>query len=54
MRYTDSQKIGKPNNLNVFGSKYTKGPKHVNQNQIRLLISYEARILQSDWLVTLV
>jgi hypothetical protein len=24
--------IGKPNNLKVFGNKYSKGPKHDSQN----------------------
>ena len=28
-------KIGKPNNLKVFGSNKTKGPKEDNQNQLR-------------------
>ena len=31
IRYPHGQKIGKPNNLTVFGSKKTKGPKQENQ-----------------------
>jgi hypothetical protein len=32
IRYAHSQMIGKPNNLKVFGNKYSKGPKHDSQN----------------------
>jgi len=30
--YAQNQKIGKPNNLKVFGSNKTKGQKQENQN----------------------
>ena len=33
--YTLSQKTGKWNNLKVFGSKKTTGPKRDDQNQLR-------------------
>jgi hypothetical protein len=38
MRYDQSRKIGKQNNLNVFGSKITKGPKQFSQNRVRSLM----------------
>jgi len=31
--YAQSRKIGKPNNLNLFGGNKTKGPKHDSQNR---------------------
>jgi hypothetical protein len=36
IRYTQSRKNRKPNNLKVFGSKKTKGLKHDTQIQLRL------------------
>ena len=33
--YTQGRKIGKPNNLNVFGSKLTKDPNQNIQNRLR-------------------
>jgi hypothetical protein len=30
--YSQYRNIGRPNNLKVFGSNKTKGPKHNNQN----------------------
>ena len=36
IRYTQSRKVGKPNNLKGFGSKSTKGPKQDHQNQLIL------------------
>ena len=35
MRYAQSQKIGKPNNLKIIGSNKTKGPKQDIQNQLK-------------------
>ena len=35
IRYTQTQKIGKPNNLKVLESKRTKGPKEDGQNRLR-------------------
>ena len=34
MWYAQNRKIGKPNNLKVFGSNKTKGPKQDRQNQL--------------------
>jgi hypothetical protein len=34
IRYTQSRKVGKPNNLKGFGSMSTKGPKQDRQNQL--------------------
>jgi hypothetical protein len=39
IRHTQSQKIGKPNNLKVFGSNKTKEPKQDSQNQLRSPVS---------------
>jgi hypothetical protein len=35
MRYVQNRKIGKPNNIKVFGSNETKGPKQGNQHWLR-------------------
>ena len=39
IRHTQSQKIGKPNNLKVFGSNKTKETKQDSQNQLRSPVS---------------
>ena len=33
--YAQNRKIGKPNNLKVFGSNKTKGPRDDSQNRMR-------------------
>ena len=38
VRYSQSQKIGKPNNFKVFWSKTTKWPEQDNQGQLRSAI----------------
>jgi hypothetical protein len=36
IKYTHSQKIGKPNNLKVYGSRLTKGAERDSQNWLAL------------------
>ena len=35
LHQAQNRKIGKPNNLKVFGSNKTKGPKQDSQNQLK-------------------
>jgi hypothetical protein len=35
IRYAQSQNILKPNDLKIFGSKFTKGHKHYSQTRLR-------------------
>ena len=51
MRYAPNQKIGKPNNLKVFGSKKTKGPKQGSQIILKLHVPEGSWYMNGLWMV---